>query len=103
MEDIFFFDANVQLGFDNHRRGASTAELLADMDYYGIEKALVRSRCTGCSGAVIGNQQIIKALSEDTAGRLTGVWCVLPSQRTGIAFDKICCGNEKKQYRCDNV
>ena len=80
MEDIFFFDANARVGFDNHRRGASAAELLADMDYYGIEKALVRSRCTGCSGAVIGNEQITKVISADNTGRLTGVWCVLPSQ-----------------------
>ncbi|MBQ9787264.1 MAG: amidohydrolase family protein [Lentisphaeria bacterium] len=80
MEDIFFFDANVRVGFDNHRRGASTAELLADMEHYGIERALVRSRCTACSGALIGNRQICKELAQDTAGKLTGVWCVLPSQ-----------------------
>ena len=80
MEEIFFFDANAQVGFDNHRRGAATAELIADMDYYGIEKALVRSKSIACSGAVNSNDEISRVVEQDTTGRLTGVWCVLPSQ-----------------------
>lgn len=80
MKDIFFFDANARVGFDNHRRGASVDELLAEMDFYGVDRALIRCMSTPCSGAVIGNRLITEMISADTSGRLDGVWCVLPSQ-----------------------
>lgn len=80
MKDIFFFDSNVRVGFDNRHRGAPVQELLDEMDLYGIDRALVRSMSTKCSGAVIGNQLVTDVIAADTTGRLDGVWCILPSQ-----------------------
>ena len=77
MKDLMFFDANCRVGdFGNAYPGVK--ELLSDMDYYGVDKALVRHN--GIPMAPLStNQEIARMLKEeDPDQRLTGVWCILP-------------------------
>jgi hypothetical protein len=84
MNDIMFFDAQCQIGLPmlgGDRGGRSAAELLAEMDRNGVDKALVAHGNTEAAGAVFANadlQELIQA--DDVAGRLTGVWTILPAQ-----------------------
>ena len=41
MKDLMFFDANCSLGKNEHGQGVHKDELLKDMDYFGVDKALV--------------------------------------------------------------
>lgn len=76
MKELKFFDCNCRIGIDHaHLPGA--AELLADMDRYGIEQALVHHNALAW-GAEVTNRDIAKMLEADTEKRLTGVWSLLP-------------------------
>lgn len=81
MEDIRFFDCNCSLGLAMNGGPCvgTTAELLAEMDYAGVEKALVRHINTDVA-IYFSNDLVTNWVKDDTAGRLTGVWTILPSQ-----------------------
>ena len=76
MEDLKFFDANCRIGDDTEAK-PGVAELLKEMDYYGVDRALVRHGGVRW-GALPTNEQIARFLREDAEERLTGVWCILP-------------------------
>ena len=82
MKEIMFFDANCRIGrFVNGGPCAEDAPaLLQEMDYYGVDKALVRLNNLAMSGTVTANRTLAKLLKDDKEGRLTGVWCILPPQ-----------------------
>ena len=77
MKDLMFFDANCRIG-DLMEAYPGVSELLSDMDYYGVDKALVRHH--GIPKAPLAtNQELAELLKkEDPEQRLTGVWCILP-------------------------
>ena len=79
MKDLMFFDVNCRIGDSQLGPRPGVAELLADMDTYGVDRALVRHG-DNAQGAEVTNAAITDMLKEDTAERLTGVWCILPSQ-----------------------
>ena len=81
MKDLFFFDADCQVG------SVPTAgvlpgvpELLVDMDKFGVEKALVAHGNAPMLGAVQSNKELSEMLKADTDSRLHGVWSILPTQ-----------------------
>ena len=76
MKDLHFFDANCRIGNDLNIM-PKTAELLSDMDRYGVERALVRHNAIRW-GALPTNSQIAEMVREDTENRLVGVWCIMP-------------------------
>ncbi|MBQ6474437.1 MAG: amidohydrolase family protein [Victivallales bacterium] len=82
MKELMFFDANCRLGrFVNGGPCAEDAPaLLREMDYYGVDRALVRFNNLAMSGTVTANCGLAEMLKADSAKRLTGVWCILPSQ-----------------------
>jgi len=81
MRDLFFFDADCQIGSGpaiGIKPGVT--ELLADMDRFGIDRALVRHGNSSLLGAEAANRELAKMLETDVSGRLYGVWCILPDQ-----------------------
>ena len=81
MEDIFFFDSNCSIGLpmNGGMCAVDAPALLAEMDYSGIDKALVRYINTDIA-IPYSNAFLAGLLKEDTSERLTGVWTILPSQ-----------------------
>ncbi|OQA82750.1 MAG: Amidohydrolase [Lentisphaerae bacterium ADurb.Bin242] len=79
MKNILFFDANCRMGNSVSGPGPDVKALLNEMDYYGVDKALVR-HANIANGALSSNREIVNFLKTDVSGRLTGVWCILPSQ-----------------------
>lgn len=77
MDDMIFFDANCRIGNACDAPGASAAELIREMDRYGVDRALVRHSGIA-DGALCSNRYLTEMLRADTSGRLTGVWCILP-------------------------
>ena len=81
MDDIFFFDADCQIGSGpNSGVGPTVREFLDEMDEYGIDRALVRHINAPMVGALESNRDLAELLKDDEKGRLTGVWSILPSQ-----------------------
>ena len=81
MKDLFFFDADCRIGSSAVSGvGPGVKELIAHMDYSGVDRALVRHTNINMLGAVESNIEIARMLKEDTSGRLTGMWTILPSQ-----------------------
>ena len=81
MEDLFFFDADCQIGSGpNSGIGPSIREFLDEMDEYGVDRALVRHLNAPMLGALESNKDLAEMLKSDDSGRLTGVWSILPSQ-----------------------
>ena len=81
MDDLFFFDADCRVGSGpviGIQPGVK--ELLAEMDHFGIDKAVIQHGSTGMLGAAQANLQIAEMLKEDTEERLTGIWYFLPTQ-----------------------
>lgn len=82
MDDLFFYDVNCGVGrtpMDGSEPDMTA--LLAEMDYYGIEKGLVRHNNIDMLGALQSNIEIASMLKKyDPAERLSGVWCILPEQ-----------------------
>ena len=81
MKDLMFFDANCRIGryYNGGPCAENAAALFREMDYYGVDKALVRNINLD-KGPLATNQTLAAMLKEDPEERLTGVWCVLPSQ-----------------------
>ena len=81
MKELMFFDADCQIG-SGPAIGIcpGVPELIADMDYYGVERALVRHGNLNLLGALQSNLDLAEMLKADPSGRLTGVWCILPQQ-----------------------
>lgn len=81
MKDLFFYDADCRIGSSPVTGpGPGVKELLQHMDYCGVDQALVRHSNIAMYGAVETNMEIAKMLKEDTSQRLSGIWCLLPSQ-----------------------
>ena len=76
MEELLFFDADCRVG-DFIDRFPDAAGLIGEMDYYGISRALIRHNAIPM-GPLSSNTEIANMLREDSSGRLTGVWCILP-------------------------
>ena len=81
MKELMFFDANCRIGRSTNGGicAENTVALLREMDYYGIDRALVRHKNLDY-GACYTNRRLSIFLQEDAEARLTGVWCILPSQ-----------------------
>ena len=81
MRELFFFDAFCQIGsgpgigIRPDGRG-----LLADMDRFGVDRALVQHGNSALLGAEAGNRELAAMLEAVGSDRLTGVWCILPDQ-----------------------
>ena len=82
MRELFFYDAMCAAGLAiNGGTAASTPEeLLAEMDRYGVDKALVRHANLPAVGAELSNRIIADFIRSDHSERLKGVWCILPDQ-----------------------
>ena len=82
MRDLRFFDANCAVGAPMNSGvhfAKDVAELLAEMDGMGVERALVRYNIIE-NGAAYANDRIASLLEDDADGRLLGVWHILPEQ-----------------------
>ncbi|MBQ6245910.1 MAG: hypothetical protein IJK04_03515, partial [Kiritimatiellae bacterium] len=80
MRDLSFFDANCALGApmnDGLHFAKDVADLYAEMDRMGVERALVHYNNMG-NGAVFANDKIAALLRDDADERLLGVWNILP-------------------------
>jgi len=80
-DQLPFYDCNVSIGRPPngvYRACPSADELLREMDWAGIDRALVRHDLMSSQSPVVGN----KALSEAIAAhpRLSGSWAILPPQ-----------------------
>ena len=81
MEKIRFFDVCCGVGNSAVKPRPGVAELLADMDRFGVERALVYHNCLNTLGAESTNRELPRMLrEEDPEHRLTGALCILPSQ-----------------------
>lgn len=79
--DIEYMDCNVSVGTEyagTYRPCISVGELLAEMDWHGVEQALVYHTLERNQSPVVGNA----VLAEEIAGqaRLVGAWSILPPQ-----------------------
>ncbi len=82
MRDFFFFDANCCLGAPMNAlpcHAATVADLYAEMDRVGVDKALVRYLNME-NGSAFANDRIAELLADDADRRLVGVWHILPEQ-----------------------
>ena len=81
MKDLFFFDADCAVG-SGPAIGIrpDVKRLLADMDRFGVDRALVRHGNFKMLGAEAGNRELAEMLATDDSGRLRGVWSILPDQ-----------------------
>lgn len=86
MKDLFFYDADCAVGRSPLDGSEPTVkEFLADMDYYGIDKALIRHSNVDLLGAEPTNDEIAKFLrEEDPEERLGGIWYILPTESSAI-------------------
>ncbi len=81
MKDLLFFDADCRVGSGpNIGIRPGVTELLEDMNYYGVDKALVMHGNIAMLGALETNRELAAMLRVDESGRLRGVWCLLPRQ-----------------------
>ena len=81
MKELMFFDAATWIGNRVDKPFPNVKELLKEMDYYGVEKALVQHQALGMLGAPKANEKLVELLKEeDKDNRLECVWCLLPSQ-----------------------
>ena len=76
MKDLMFFDADCGVG-NAIKIYPDVKELFSDMDYYGVEKALVRHNNIN-NGILSTNKITAEYMKEDAGHRLAGVWCLLP-------------------------
>ncbi len=81
METLSYFDCNVSIGRPAHgliRPCPSPAELLAEMDRLGVERALVRHALMSEQSPAVGNPALAEAIADQP--RLVGSWAILPPQ-----------------------
>ncbi|MBQ7395747.1 MAG: hypothetical protein IJW08_04330 [Lentisphaeria bacterium] len=98
MKELFFYDPMCSVGNDflGKRSSSTPGDLLAEMDFYGIDKALVQYNNLAGAGAVYANKWIADFISSDTSNRLRGVWCLLPEQCGELPDDLFSAMSEKK-------
>ena len=80
MRNLPFFDANCDIGAPMNAlpcHADTVADLYAEMDRMGVERALVKYRNVE-SGAVFANDRLAEMLEDDADRRLLGVWNILP-------------------------
>ncbi len=78
-DKIHMFDCNCIVGKRADRREGepwTLVQLLEDMDYFGIESALVSSATCRDYDPSIGNQELLNLL--ENSNRISPVWCVIP-------------------------
>lgn len=80
MTEPVFFDANCRVGDTMNAPCPDVTELLDEMDRYGVAAALVRHGNLDNASPLQTNGELARMLTQDRAGRLTGVWCILPEQ-----------------------
>ena len=81
MRDLFFFDAFCQIGSGPGIGICPDGKaLLADMDRFGVDRALVQHGNYALLGAEAGNRELAEMLDAAGTNRLAGVWCILPDQ-----------------------
>lgn len=81
MKDLMFFDASCGIGDTITSPMPGVAGLLADMNRFGIDRALIRHNGIATLGTENANEKISQILrEEDPEQRLAGVWYILPSQ-----------------------
>ena len=82
MRELFFSDAMCAAGLErNGGTAAATPDsLLAEMDRFGVDRALVRHANLAAIHAEHSNRIIADFINTDRSGRLRGVWCILPGQ-----------------------
>ena len=81
MRYLKFFDVCCRVGDTPERPFPGIAELLRDMDKFGVERALVQHNALGTMGAENTNAELVRMLKEqDPENRLECVWCILPAQ-----------------------
>ena len=88
MKELMFFDANAVIGDTLMGPKPGAAELLRQMDRYGVEKALVRHGNLATTGAINANREMTGWISGAPPERLYGVWCILPDQCEEIPSGK---------------
>ena len=81
MKDGMFYDSNCRLGSGSAGEAClpDVPTLLSEMDYYGVDRALIR-HTNIIKGALTSNEKIAEFLRNDPQKRLCGTWCILPSQ-----------------------
>ena len=79
MKSLNFFDCDARIGDTIRGARPGVAELLAEMDRCGIERALIGHNNWAFSALDDANGEVAAAVAAG-ANRLTGVWCVLPPQ-----------------------
>lgn len=81
MKELMFFDAVSLVGNRVERAFPDIPELLAEMDHFGIDRALIQHNAAGMLGAEKANKMLVELLkNKDPQNRLECVWCLLPSQ-----------------------
>jgi hypothetical protein len=81
MEDIVFWDCNARIGLPaigGYARCATAADLLAEMDWIGVARALVHHALMLEQSPVVGNAALVQAIAGQP--RLVGSWALLPPQ-----------------------
>jgi len=73
------FDANIRVGDtpDTPSPCRSRAELLAEMDFHGVQRAVIYHAHTEATSPIAGNERLEQWLGDD--GRLVPQWSVLPT------------------------
>ena len=80
MKDMMFFDSDCQIGNTIFGARPDVDALLKEMDFSGVDYALVRHNNLSALGAEESNKEIAKMLAQDSSSRLCGVWSILPEQ-----------------------
>ena len=81
MKEVMFFDAASSVGDRADKPCPGIAELLKEMDRYGIDRALIRHNGSDTLGAENANSTLSRMVKEeDPQQRLVCVWHILPIQ-----------------------
>ena len=88
---IAYYDCNVSIGAPDqgvYRPCTTAEELIAEMDWVGVDRALVHHALMRDQSPVVGNQVLVETIAGQP--RLAGTWAILPPQTgelpTGDAF-----------------
>lgn len=79
MKELKFFDALALIGDTMMGPGPDVAELLAEMDRYGVDKALI-GHANLDNLPCAENNRLVAEMVRAGGGRLAGVWGLLPPQ-----------------------
>lgn len=78
MKNLFFYDAGCRVGRNMLHTGKSVEDLIAHMDYSGVDKALIVH--AGVINDVVHSNQQVTQMVAQVPDRFTGTWCFLPEQ-----------------------